>query len=448
MSSTPPSLSLLTQWTTRQIILATLTVTAVIMAFFFLLRFPFVLLILFAAIIISIALQPIVKWLKRWHIPTIPAVLLIYALLVAAIAAFLVLGAPLLTQQIATVRQNANDGYVALRSSIIEGTSNLIIQRLASELPRTLPFTAVTNDTAVATDPPTADAISAVQQLSDWVSQGMRAILGILATFTLALYWLEESERIKQTFFISIPLRYRSDVREIVGQIEQKVSSYVLGQGLLCLIVGALSLVAYLLIGLPYALFLAIIAGIMEAVPMVGPFLGAVPALIVAFSISPLTAVWVGVASLLIQQIENTLLVPRIMDRAVGIRPLVSLMSLFAFGSLFGVAGALIAIPLAAVVQLLLDHYLFTPNTIEKAQAVGRDEASLLRYKTQDLVADIRQQVRRKEDVATAASDQIEDSIEAIALDLDSLLAQYSNINNGNEANSKQSDPPQAGILP
>jgi predicted PurR-regulated permease PerM len=410
------------QWPTRQIILATLTVTAVALFCIFLFRFSQMLIILFAAIIISIALQPIVNYLKRRHISPLISVLIIYVLLILAIVTFLWLGAPLLTQQVATVRENATVTYETIRRMLIDNTSNLIIKRLAVQMPETL----ATSQTAVA-PMEGEEALSAAAQVAIWLSQITNVTLGILATFTLALYWTVESGRIKQTFFVIVPMRHRDEVRQLVATIEQIVSSYVLGQGVLVLAVGTLALIAYLILGLPYAFFLAIIAGIMEAVPLIGPFLGAVPATIIAFSISPLTAVLVIVATLVIQQIENSVLVPRVMARAVGIRPLVSLLSLFAFGSLFGVPGALIAIPLAAVIQLLLDRYLLTPNTSEHISRQGRDEASLLRYKTQDLVNDIRQQIRRKEDVATAATDQIEDSIETIALDLDSLLSKYTN---------------------
>jgi predicted PurR-regulated permease PerM len=172
----------------------------------------------------------------------------------------------------------------------------------------------------------------------------------------------------------------------------------------------------------------------MEAVPMVGPTLGAIPALVVAFSISPATAAWVVVATIIIQQAENHLLVPRVMKRTLGVRPLVTLLALIAFSTLFGIIGALVALPLAAVVQLLLERSLLS-SELNHDSASGRDRVTRLRYETQELVKDVRNVVRTRDDVATAARDQIEDSIEAIALDLDSLLAQRS----GNGVNGEQS---------
>jgi predicted PurR-regulated permease PerM len=103
-----------------------------------------------------------------------------------------------------------------------------------------------------------------------------------------------------------------------------------------------LAFVAYSLIGLPNALLLALFAGLLEAVPVIGPFLGAVPAIIVGLSVSPVTALWVILATGIIQQLENSLLVPRVMNRTIGVRPLVTLLALLAFGSLFGIWGRLL----------------------------------------------------------------------------------------------------------
>jgi hypothetical protein len=131
---------------------------------------------------------------------------------------------------------------------------------------------------------------------------------------------------------------------------------------------------------------------------------------------------WVIVATLIIQQIENSLLVPRIMNRTIGVRPLVTLLAIYAFAALFGVIGVLVAIPLAAIVQLALDHFLWQRPAVNAEN--GRDKTSVLRYQVQDLVQDIRGQVRHKPLLATTATDELEDAIEAIALDLDGFLAQ------------------------
>ena len=160
---------------------------------------------------------------------------------------------------------------------------------------------------------------------------------------------------------------------------------------------------------------------------MVGPILGAIPAALVALSIAPSKLIWVVVATLVIQQLENSLLVPRIMSKAVGVNPFVTLLALFAFSSFFGIAGALMAIPMAAIIQLVLNHFVFRPATIEPEVSAGRDYASRLRYETQDLTNDLRKQARLKKggsDQRIRQIDQVMDEIETITTDLGGLLSQ------------------------
>jgi hypothetical protein len=188
-----------------------------------------------------------------------------------------------------------------------------------------------------------------------------------------------------------------------------------------------MALAAYLLIGLPNALVLALVAGVMEAVPMVGPLLGAVPAALVALSLGPDKLVWVIISTIVIQQLENSLLVPRVMSKAVGVNPFVSLLAFFAFSSLLGIGGALMAIPMAAILQLLLDRFVFHPGVMEAEVSTGRDYASRLRYEAQDLAQDLRKQARLKKggsDQTVKQIDQVLDEIESITTDLDALLAQ------------------------
>jgi hypothetical protein len=127
---------------------------------------------------------------------------------------------------------------------------------------------------------------------------------------------------------------------------------------------------------------------------MVGPILGAIPAAIIALSIAPSKLIWVLVATVVIQQLENALLVPRVHRKSVGVNPFVSLLSIFAFSSLFGIIGPLMAIPMAAIIQLLLDRFVFHSAALEPEVSTGRDLASRLRYEAQELAQGMRTQAR------------------------------------------------------
>jgi predicted PurR-regulated permease PerM len=185
------------------------------------------------------------------------------------------------------------------------------------------------------------------------------------------------------------PPQRKKSVREFLQLAESKLGGYIRGQGLLCVAVGVTALIAYVLIGLPYTLVLAIFAGVMEMVPIFGPALGAIPAFLVALSIDPSKALWVVVATIVIQLLENSILVPRIMKHSMGVNPIIVLLSLIAFGSVFGLAGAILALPLAAIIQLLVSRVVLSAaESAKQAEAKQLEIQSLMR-ESQNLMQSI-----------------------------------------------------------
>jgi predicted PurR-regulated permease PerM len=210
----------------------------------------------------------------------------------------------------------------------------------------------------------------------------------------------------------------------LIAAIEDKVGGYIRAQVILDLSIGSAALIAYLLIGLPYTLVLAIFAGLMETVPIFGPILGAIPAVFVALTVDPSKVIWVLGATVIIQTMENYLLVPRVVRSSVGVNPIVTLLSLAAFGSLLGLPGALLAVPLAAIFQVLLTRFVLSMDLNEEQAPAGRDQASLIRYEAKDLIQDVRKQLVKKENLADEDSDEVENTIESIANEIDLLLAE------------------------
>ena len=160
----------------------------------------------------------------------------------------------------------------------------------------------------------------------------------------------------------------------------------------------------------------------MEQVALVGPLLGAIPAVLIALSTGGTRVIWVVLAIVTIQLLQNTLLTPRVMRKAVGVNPLVTLLAIAAFGSLLGLAGVVLAIPMAAILQTLLDRFVLGPAALPLP--AGRDRMSSLRLQAQELAQDVLKRVRGKEVAADNVADQVENAMEAIINDLDSVLAE------------------------
>jgi predicted PurR-regulated permease PerM len=406
-------------WTFRRVVLATLILVFVAFSFYLLYRFNQVVFTVFFAIVMATVIRPAVNWLYRRGLPRIAGVIFVYFLLLALLIGFALLLFPLIVDQ-GTAITAALPGYYQSLREWIANNSNPLIESFSQFLPAALP--------SLQSGQPTGQQVLAsAGQAYGYASSAVQVIFTAAAVLLLVFHWTLDGSRTIYSWLQLIPKAQRDNISELVSAMESKIGSYIAGQGVLCLAIGAMALVAYLLIGLPNALVLALVAGVLEAVPMVGPILGAVPAGVIALSISPTKLIWVVAATLVIQQLENSLLVPRVMRKAVGVNPFVSLLSIFAFSSLFGIAGALMAIPLAAIIQLLLDRFVFHTTALESEVTGGRDYSSRLRYEAQDLAQDLRKQARLKKggtDSRVKQLDQVLDEIEAITTDLDALLAQ------------------------
>jgi predicted PurR-regulated permease PerM len=387
---------------------------------------------LFIAVVLSTAIEPLVARLSRLGIPRAISMILISLVFLSLIILAILAVAPLFSNQWVTLASLIDKGYAGLHDTLVHSNS-LLLQRIAQQLPAGLPLTAPTPSPQLRQ--PALDVFQQAFNLTGAILYNL--ILGISVLLLTGL-WIIEGETATRVLLMALPSQRREPAREFLGDVERKVGAYTRGLAILTLIMGVLAGIAYAIIGLPNALFLGVFAGLMEIVPLIGPLLGAIPAVLVAASAAPDKIIWVILAYVLIQFAESHFIVPRVMDRAVGVNPVASLLAFIAFGAIFGFLGALLAIPLAAVILLILSRVIFNANPIEQAPPIGRSTISTLRYEAQNLVLDVRKQVRDKESEVSAREDRIEDSLEAIASDLDSILAEAETADdNGSSAGNR-----------
>ena len=351
--------------------------------------------------------------------PRAGGVILVYFLLLALLVSFVLLLFPLIVEQGTTIAVAVPGYYQSLREWMVN-YPDLLIVRFSEFLPATLPGLKPNQQTG-------QQMLAFAGEAVGYMASASNVIFMATAILLLAFHWTLDGPRTIHSLLLLLPKDQRESISQLIAAMSTKVSYYIAGEGVLCLSVAIMALVAYLLIGLPNALVLALVVGVMQVVPFIGPLLGAIPAAVIALAIAPSKLVWVIVATLIIQQIENAVLVPRVMRKAVGVNPFVSLLAIFAFGSMFGFAGALMAVPIAAIIQILLDRFVFQPAALEQEVSADRDYASRLRYEAQDLAQDLRKQARLKQEgsaLRVRQTDQVMDEIETITTDLDALLAQ------------------------
>lgn len=415
MTAPLPPPKAINTWTTQQVVLATLFVAVVFLTFWLLFRLREVLFLLLISIVVGTAMRPAVEWLRRRGVPHPLAVILIYLLIGLLLIALLAVALPLLADQATQLSQDLPQYYESARQALVS-SNNRLLNNLGLRVPPNLTLGITRGATA-------EQALDRAALTIYFGNSVARAILAVLAIFLLAYYWTQERRPILQTLLRLLPQPRRRAARVFLQTAEEKISGFIEGEGILALVVGSAAFVAYLLIGLPFALVLGVIAGLMELVPIFGPTLGAIPASLVALAIDPRKIIWVVVATAIIQMTENAFLVPRIMKRSMGVNPILILLSMLAFGSVFGFLGALLALPLAAIVQLLIDR------TLRSAQGSAGLEYKEVDIQTlvdegQELLQIIQDAGHDKRSPFYQMPEADRTELRAIARDLGSLLSQ------------------------
>lgn len=407
------------QSTFKEALGAVILFLLVLAGFFGIYRFHHLLFTLFVAIIFGTMARPIHQWLINRRLPKYLVSTLMLVGLLALVIGFVLLLLPVLSSQYQTLF-SAIPRYYSIIRDWIASRKNEFVVRLSESLPVQLSL-------GEQLPGPSPDAITTLNSAVRFLGSGLNNVFFGFVLLLLSYYWMVSGPQIVASSLFFVKQDKRQNVLEIAQEIELKLTRYLVGQGVLSLSIAGLSLVVFLVLRLPNAFLLALIAGLFEAVPMVGPILGAIPAVLVALSMSPTTVIWVIISTLIIQQIENNLLVPRIMNKVVGVNPFISILSISTFTSLYGIGGALMAIPLAAVIQLILDRTLMQKEPETEVLIGGRDKLNVLRYDTQEFLSGIRNQARQTQPGDTqnrTRIDSVMEEMEMVARDLDTLLAQ------------------------
>lgn len=180
-------------------------------------------------------------------------------------------------------------------------------------------------------------------------------LFNAFTTIILSFYIIQEMKKLPE--YINFWFAEKSKIyQELSEKLQQQISLWVRGQLLLMLVVGILSYVGYLIIGIPYALPLAFIAGILELIPNIGPTIAAIPAILVGFSVSSIHGVAALIVSIVVQQLENNFIVPKIMQRVAGLNPIITILVIMVGFRLGGPLLAILSIPILLSVRVVYSH--------------------------------------------------------------------------------------------
>jgi len=183
----------------------------------------------------------------------------------------------------------------------------------------------------------------------------VETVVSVVTILAVVYYWLVEHARLQRFALAFLPAPRRAGIRDTWNEVETRLGLWVRGQLILMGTIGLATGTACLLLGVPGWLFLGLISALTEAIPLVGPFLGAIPAVLMGATVSPELALAVAATYLVLQLIEGNVLVPVVMRNSVGISPLLVILSLLVGGAVGGLIGAFLAVPVAAACELIAE---------------------------------------------------------------------------------------------
>jgi len=371
-AATPRAVVEISIWSAVKIILL---IFLALLAFYFLERITSILILLFISTFFAITLTPGVDRLERWRIPRPLGTVLLMILVVSVFLGILGAMIPIIAGEVAKMWQGLTDFAVSLSqedfSSLpawLRGILQEIIPVIREYVSGISPAELQNTIANFARD----NLGNYLQQVGSVAGKGFSLVVTLLGgifqvvlVLILTFFMVVDKGDIS-TFFVQLfPKRYEAYFLQKGDEIKKKISEWVHGQVLVFLIVGCIAYIGLNIIGIPYALTLALIAGLSEFVPYVGPFIAFASAAPVAFNVSLSTGLITMLFYIGIQMVDGNFIIPMVMKRAVGISPVVTIIAMLIGWEFLGVMGMILAVPVASVVLIFIGEY--TPHDRRKS---------------------------------------------------------------------------------
>jgi len=298
----------------------------------FILKIKGILIAIFISYIIMAAFLPFVDALRKRRVPKVLSVVIPYVIVFAFFTSLVIPLIPFFASQIQSL-------FVIFPRYLDQAARILGIQIDASKLGSFF-----------------GSEIGLISQNAfALTSKVFGGVFSILTIFVVSFYLLLDHDRIKKYLVNLFPIQNQKGVLLLTSRVEEKLGGWFRGQIILSLFIGVITWIGLTLLGIEFALPLALIAGILEIIPTIGPIISAIPAIIVALNTSFNSALIVTVFYFFVQTIENNLLVPRIMQKAVGLHPVVIIIGVIVGSELLGILGALLAIPFISLLLIIFN---------------------------------------------------------------------------------------------
>lgn len=320
-----------------------------------------ILLLLFLSLLLASGIDPVVNWLRRGPFNNGLAILAIYLAIFASLALLIYFIAPSVINELQILINNFSSQQSAKEA--INNLDNKYLRDFALQIYQ--------NAGDIASN------FASVEQAFNLGLSAISSLFAIVTVFVVTFYWVTERAATKQLVLSFIKVDKQPAVNEVWQDIEAKLGAWVRGQLALMVFIGVLSGIGYTIMGLKFAFALGVLAGLAELIPLVGPYIQGGTAALVALTQS-LTLVFVVIGFvILLQLLESNVLVPKIMQKAVGVNPLAAIVGVATGATLAGIVGALLAVPVVATLQVIYHFSWQLPHSRQLAEArnkAGGDE--------------------------------------------------------------------------
>ncbi|WP_209860376.1 AI-2E family transporter [Paenibacillus shirakamiensis] len=325
-----------------------------IIAYFFWLLRPVIMIIyaflkvIFApfliALIISYVLNPIVNMLGARRVPRTIAVLLIYAVFLTSLGIILANMIPLFMNQLEELGEHLPELTLHTQQIMDSWDATLLPKGVRMGM----------NNYFVQFEQKLAGGIS---HFLNNIGTTIGVIFNAFIVPFLIFYMLKDFEVFERMIITYLPHSRRKSIVMLFKEIDEALGSYIRGQFLVCLIIGVLAYVGYMIIGMPYTLLLASVVAVCNIIPYLGPFLGAAPAIIMASTISWKMVLMVGLVNLACQLLESNVISPQVVGRTLHLHPMFIIFALLVGGEIGGIPGLILAVPFFAVIKVIIQHF-------------------------------------------------------------------------------------------
>lgn len=307
------------------------------------------------ALIISYLLNPVVSLLGRRKMPRTIAVLLIYSVFITSLAVIFMNVTPMFMKQVAELGEHMPE-LTTKAQSIVDGYNQN----------QFLPYS-IRSGINQSLDKFEAGISEMVSNYVSNIGSRIGTLLIIFIVPFVAFYMLKDFQLIEKTVLTIVPKKHRKQTVRLLLDIDTALGNYIRGQLLVCVIIGVLAYLGYWLIGMPYPLLLASVVAVFNIIPYLGPFFGAAPALVMASTVSLKMVLLVAAVNLAVQILEGNVISPQVVGRSLHLHPLAIIFALMVGGEMGGVLGLILAVPLFAVLKVIVQHvfiyYVHRPRT-------------------------------------------------------------------------------------